>query len=107
VPIYFYDTSAIAKRYFVEAGSERVDRFEHDASAVFNITTIDDDLVDEAVTLVRAHRLRGCDSLQLAAALRVARADEFEDFLFICADGALNAAAAAEDLTVENPNHFG
>lgn len=140
---YFYDTSAIVKRYFAETGSQRVDnmiadstiihaisrltlaevsaaiirrlqtaaavelvaRFDNDASVVFGYVIVDDAMFDESVVLVRRHRLRGCDSLQLASALRLAQAiGADDDFTFVCADDELNQAAQAEGLTVENPN---
>ena len=142
---HFYDTSAIVKQYFVEAGSKRVDamltdpaithvispltltevnsaivrrahanavagltrRFEHDVEAVFGTVMIDEALFDEAVLLVRRHRLRGCDSLQLASALRVNQAlqtmGEVDQVTFVGADDDLNAAATAEGLAVMNP----
>lgn len=139
MPIHYYDTSALAKRYFVEAGSERINallsdpdghvcsrlalvevsaaicrrahprgrddllkRFDSDAAHVFAIAEIDAPSFDTAIMLVRRHALRGCDALQLAAALRIFARDS--EMVFICADGDLNTAASAEGLRVIDPN---
>ena len=141
--VRFWDTSALAKRYFQEDGSAYVvallddeealhvasrltlaevpsaivrrvtaqddaDRllaqFDRDIRLLFDLAEFDNALVDEAAVLVRRHRLRGCDSLQLASALRLAKAAEGDLLVFICADGDLNTAAAAEGLAVVDPN---
>lgn len=77
-------------------------RFQRDMEILFSLSSFDDALVDEAANLVRRHRLRGCDSLQLAAALRVAI--EVPSLIFLSADIELNAAAASEKLSVIDPN---
>ena len=58
------------------------------------------------MALAEAHALRGSDAIQLAAAL-----DVYTDsivlalpFALVSADTELNAAAAAEGLTVDDPN---
>ncbi len=82
-------------------------RFDNDAETVFGYVVVVDAMFDEAVVLVRRHRLRGCDSLQLASALHLSQAlqalDEENDLVFVCADGDLNAAALVEGLAVINP----
>lgn len=145
MPAYFWDTSALVKRYFAEAGSKQVgalldDRvslhhvcslirpetvsaivrrtsadevaarigdFERDAEIQLQEMRIDDALFGEAVQLVRKHRLRGCDALHLASALRlagvIAGVDESLSLSFVCADDELNAAAVAEGLQVICP----
>ena len=57
--------------------------------------------------LANTHRLRAYDAVQWAAALDVYRdwsANRFGAFVFVSADRALNTAATAEGLTVEDPN---
>ena len=58
-----------------------------------------------AMSLAEAHRLRGYDAVQLAAALQVLVACSAlgAPLTFVSADANLNAAAAAEGLTVDNP----
>ena len=60
-----------------------------------------------AMTMARAHGLRGYDAVQLAAALyangrRVAR--KLAPLVFVTADTSLLAAGATEGLTTEDPN---
>jgi uroporphyrinogen-III synthase len=56
--------------------------------------------------LAKQHALRGYDTIQLASALEIAAlAQQLQPpFILVSADDELNAAAAAEGLTVENPN---
>jgi len=68
---------------------------------------ITDTLLVRAMNLVERHGLRGYDSLQLASALQVAAeriAFGLGAPVLICADIALNAAAIAEGLIVDDPN---
>ncbi len=99
--------SAIVRRARAQAVADLTRRFEHDVEAVFGTVMLDEAMFDEAVVLVRRHRLRGCDSLQLASAIRLNQAlqtmDEVDRVIFICADDDLNAAATAEGLAVVNP----
>lgn len=64
-------------------------------------------LIEVAVDMARRHGLRAYDAVQLAAALHVkAERDALglPALMFLSADNALNAAAVAERLTVDNPN---
>jgi len=68
---------------------------------------ITESLAQRAMSLVQAHRLRGYDAIQLAAALEIAAelsALGFSSPIFVSADNDLNAAATAEGLCVDNPN---
>ena len=149
MPVLFWDTSALVKKYFAEVGSETVQvllgapghfhniapltlaevssaivrranpdqatellaAFDEDVrpGGLVNVLEFPDDIFGRAVELVRRHRLRGCDALQLVAAVAWAVAfRELEDvgeqdYLFVCADDALNVAARAEGLAVINP----
>jgi uncharacterized protein len=137
--IYFLDASALAKRYLLERGTDRVrqlfrrssniavsrlsevevasaiirrmrggDIDEEDAD--HHLETLAEDLkacdvvevrrpvVTGARGLVREHGLRAYDAMQLAAALR---AKGNAALTFLCADGELADAAAAEQLRVE------
>ena len=147
--IWFWDSSALVKRYFDEPGTATVRGWAADASRQhwitritlaeissvivrripandaaqylaqfdtdvrsFNIGSLDDTLVTEAVALTRLHRLRGCDSLQLAAARRLDNAitqlnesqtDDADVFFIVCTDAELNRAATVCGLVVINP----
>ena len=59
-------------------------------------------VADHAMNLTQAHRLRGYDAVQLAAAL--AAAAVLSGLVFVAADDDLLAAARAEGLAAENPN---
>ena len=136
---YFFDTSALVKRYLSETGSGWVNQIisqperrihisrltetevsaaltrrlnSTDASIVLSnfdqdlvssciTVTITDAIIDDAILLARSQRLRGCDSLQLATALEIAKDDP--SLIFVCADNDLLLAAAAEGLMTENP----
>ena len=68
---------------------------------------ITESVVQRAISLVQAHRLRGYDAIQLAAALEIAAelaALGFPFLIFVAADNDLNAAAIVEGLVVDNPN---
>lgn len=71
-------------------------RFERiwETSAVFEA---DRTLLAAATELAGQHGLRGYDAVQLASGLRAA--DATGSRAFVCLDGELNAAAAAEGLT--------
>lgn len=59
-----------------------------------------------AVNLTQLYRLRGCDAIQLAAALSANRdllAARLAPIVFVASDGDLLAAASAEGLATENP----
>ena len=40
MPLYFFDTSALVKRYHVETGSEKVDEIFNDPEGIFAISSI-------------------------------------------------------------------
>lgn len=139
---YFFDTSALVKRYVTETGSSWVNRviidldtnhtisrltesevsaaltrrlearlaqrmlqnFDQDLAQFYTRLAITNQSIDEAVSLTRRYRLRGCDAIQLATALQVATAES--STIFVCSDSELLATAAALGLIVENPeNH--
>jgi predicted nucleic acid-binding protein len=81
--------------------------FRHDFANAYSLVDITPTLIAHAMTLAEAHALRGYDAVQLAAALQVhARCLALKlPFLLISADTALNAAAKAEGLPVDDPNN--
>lgn len=95
--------SAIVRRVQdAQVASVLLTQFDRDIAMLFSLSEFDNALVDEATALVRKHSLRGCDSLQLAAALRIFA--DISSLVFVSADGELNAAATSEGLLVVNPN---
>jgi hypothetical protein len=65
-------------------------------------------IIQKAMALAKSHTLRGYDAVQLATALQ-ANQDRISiggaPLAFISADNHLNSAAAAEGLSVDNPNN--
>lgn len=149
---YFFDSSALAKRYIQETGSAWVESttapvsailfssptlreskwpppwraesrggkssaadalsavasLERDLVAEYLLTDISFPTVTSAMSLAGRHALRAYDAVQLAVAITVNqnnRAFGLMPVVFVSADDALNSAARAEGLAVENPNH--
>ena len=148
---YFFDTSAVVKRYASEIGSAWVQQvvspalkhsiylaritevevasaitrrlsarslsasdavigmrdFNHDFLHQYRVIEILPAVTRRAASLVQTHGLRVYDAVQLAAALEI-NADRIAVGLsaitLVSADGALNAAAVAEGLAVDDPN---
>lgn len=148
--VYFFDSSALVKRYVQEAGSQWVgsvvdpaagndlhicsltgvevvaavvrrqrggtisavdaatvcNDFRHDFANHYRVVQITANLIAAAMSLAERHALRGYDAVQLAAALEVdsrCRALGIGSLTVVSADAELNAAAAAERLTVADP----
>jgi predicted nucleic acid-binding protein len=76
--------------------------FDLDFVRQYRGITLSDALIDRAALLARTHGLRGYDSVQLAAALAVW--SQVPTTVLISGDGDLNAAAAAEGMTIDDPN---
>jgi hypothetical protein len=108
---YFFDSSALAKRYHPEEGSAKVeamslaDHFKADVAAgtidVFAISVFD---YGRAEDLVSRHgfgsRLRSLDALQLGVALDLR--DQGLGNTIVAADVILGEVAASEGLSVLN-----
>src|SRR5688572_18206761 len=81
--------------------------FRNQFQTEFEVAEISNEVIMRAMDLAERHGLRGYDAVQLACALvtrdRLA-ARGLPTITFVSADSALNAAAAAEGLAVENPN---
>ena len=147
---YFFDSSALVKRYARETGTSWVfslvrpsadnrlyiaritgvevvsalsrreraglltsssvakalTRFQREFTNRYVVIEVSPNLVAAAMKLTRTYGLRSYDAVQLAAALEAHRARKGAGTLtLISADNALNSAAIAEGLAVDNPNH--
>jgi predicted nucleic acid-binding protein len=150
--ILFLDSSAVAKCYVVEAGSQwikaaldpagenqihvsllagvevisaitrrrregsldtvaaaaAIRELRDDFEFLFQHVAVTEPVVERAMQLAEKHGLRGYDAVQLAAAVTLndrCRALGMA-ITFVCADIALNSAATAEGLQVENPSLY-
>jgi uncharacterized protein len=149
MPSYYFDTSALAKRYVVEVGSSWVqaviaqqsghmiytsvrtqpeivsalqrrvregaleaDQAQQLAQRVlehmtqsYALATITPPVITQACALLHKHPLRAYDALHLACALAVREAitrQQLSGPVFVAADDALLAAAAAEGFPVDH-----
>ena len=83
-------------------------RFQRDFRKKIVKTNLTPLLVEEAMLIADKHELRGYDAVQLASALeanRLRQQNGLSAITFISADNALNSAATAEGLAVDNPNN--
>lgn len=148
---FFFDTSAVMKRYVAEIGTTWIrslvtpsvrnrigiaritgvemiaavarrqraghltlddadlisDDFAFHMNEEYELIAVTPRLLGQAMTLAAKHALRGYDAVQLAAGLTAHRRWSVRNrrpMAFVSADVELNAAAAAEGLTVEDPN---
>jgi predicted nucleic acid-binding protein len=76
--------------------------FELDFLHQYRIVEVSAALVAQAAALARQHALRGYGAVQLAAALEIRATDP--SLTLLSADIELNAAAAAQGLTVDDPS---
>jgi predicted nucleic acid-binding protein len=80
--------------------------FENDLRRRYLVIECDAEVVRVACGLALRHALRGYDAVQLASALRawtLCSPLERTQFLFLCADERLGAAATSEGLVTRNP----
>lgn len=153
--VYFFDSSALVKRYISEVGSAWVQsltdpaaantifiaqitgaevvaaigrrlgnisaadaasaiaNFRYDFANQYDPLEITDLLIAQAMDLAETHRLRGYDSVQLAAALEINRRSlstgisvlGVPPLVLVSADDELNQAASAEGLPIEDPRN--
>lgn len=148
---YFFDSSAIVKRYLIEVGSgwvsstadlaagneiylaritfvevisavtrksrssglsatgamKAIADYRHDFTNEYSLIEITPTIIEQAGDIAELHALRAYDAIQLAAALQIdAEMKSAGGFAItlVSADGALNTAALAEGLAVDNPN---
>jgi predicted nucleic acid-binding protein len=81
--------------------------FRADVATGYRSIAVSSRIIRLAMTLVSRHPLRAYDSVQLASAIETAHSYDLRGVpspIFICADDQLNLIAAAEGLTVDNPN---
>ena len=104
-------TSAITRRQAqgdltpAQAGAI-LGHFRRHLARRYRVIELSGPLCDEAMRLVRKHRLRTYDAVQLAVALEVRRLHGDKGLgtlTLISSDKALNAAATAEGLDVDDP----
>ncbi|MCQ3979375.1 MAG: nucleic acid-binding protein [Anaerolineae bacterium] len=80
----------------------------HDALQRYQLVIVNQTVVDSAIQLTRRQRLRGYDAVHLACALALNTPLVNNGLLpltFVSADNDLLAAATAEGLATDNPNH--
>ena len=78
-----------------------------DFSRVYRVVEVQPIVVDAALDVAARHRLRGYDCIQLAGAVltqRVRTLAGLAPLTLVSADEELNSAAAAEGISVEDPN---
>ncbi|MCI0489596.1 MAG: type II toxin-antitoxin system VapC family toxin [Blastocatellia bacterium] len=84
-----------------------ITQFRQDFDNEYVLVELVKEIIDRAMKLAEVHALRGYDAVQLAAALKI-NADRLSlgmpAVTLISADAALNTAALAEGLAVEDPN---
>jgi hypothetical protein len=103
-------TSAVARRrkgrtLTSAKASSILYRFRQHLAGRYTLIDLSAALFDEAMRLANAHSLRAYDAVQLAACLKIRQEHQdagFAPVTLISADQALNAAAAAEGLTVDD-----
>ena len=84
-------------------------RFRRAFQTKFYVTPISLQLIEAAASLAEKHFLRGYDAVQLACALEIEKTRKSiraSSIIFVSADNALNQAAQAEGLAVDNPNNY-
>lgn len=82
-------------------------QFRHDFSYQYQTIDLTPRLIRRAMVLAETHALRGYDAVQCAVALEVHLARQARGMpvlTLLSSDSALNIAAAAEGLQVEDPN---
>jgi predicted nucleic acid-binding protein len=124
MPAYYFDTSALAKRYIVEVGSAWVQALvaEQSGQTIYTsvltqpelehmtqsyaLAAITPFVITQACVLLHRHPLRAYDALHVACALAVREAiapRQLAELVFVAADAALLTTAATEGSPVANP----
>ena len=87
---------------------EACDDLQQDFATQYRIVALTEAIIRNAASLARKHGLRAYDAVQLAAALETSSITAkvaATQLTVVSADADLNAAAMAEGLNVEDPNH--
>jgi len=83
--------------------------FHFDFNNQYQQLALTDIVIETAMRLVEAYRLRGYDAVQLATAVElntVRTAAGLPPLVFVSADQSLNFTAASESLAVDDPNSY-
>jgi predicted nucleic acid-binding protein len=104
--------AAFARKYrrgeLVERDYDRVmDKISDDFLRNYVLVEATPEVIDLAVTLIRRHKLRGYDAVQLASGVtinNILTQAQRSQVVFVAADNDLLIAARTEGLLVENPN---
>jgi predicted nucleic acid-binding protein len=105
--------AALAAMYRAPNGITRQERdaavalFLSHCQVEYELIAVNRPIIDRAVTLTQAYRLRGYDAMQLATALVASEAlgtVNLSPLTFVAADDDLISAAQVEGLPTENPN---
>lgn len=87
--------------------AQALSQFRQDFTRQYQTVDLTAPLIAQAMALAETYALRGYDAVQCAVAValhRVRQARGMSVLTLVSADTALNAAAAAEGLAVEDPN---
>jgi uncharacterized protein len=89
-----------------DAAAAAIRELRDDFEFLYQHVAVNEPVVEQAMRLAEKHALRGYDAVQLAAGMTLNDRclNLGLSILFVCADAALNTAATAEGLQVENPN---
>lgn len=106
--------SAVTRRFHINAvtiqkGKEILNDFDAHLRSELIVLDLDSDLISEAQALVRRHRLRAYDAVQLATAERLNRLELKQGLpgvIFVSADAELLRAAVANGLDTVNPQDY-
>jgi len=112
MPPYFFDTSALVKRYHIEDGTDRIDQVFSEADGPLIISNIT--IAEFTSAFARKKRDGAIDEKTLRYCLSSFSTDLLMDFwiidlertqcpVFVCADKRLLDAAFGEGLDVLNP----
>jgi len=102
-------TSAVTRRaHGFEVSPDQVapifDALDFEFRERFEVEELGKSVLSRAAELARTRALRTLDAIQLACALSSREGTpNASEFVFVCADTLLNAAARAENLSVMNP----
>jgi predicted nucleic acid-binding protein len=104
-------TAAVARRrkgrtLTARKASSILHRFRQHLAGRYTLIDLTPVLFDEAMRLANRHALRAYDAVQLAAALKIRQERQdagFAPVTLVSADQALNDAATAEGMTVDDP----
>ncbi len=92
-----------------DKAAKAVKRLRRDFMRRFTHIALNENVIADAIRLTEIYGLRGYDAVQLSSALEANReraGHGLSPLTLVSADDALNNAAKAEGLTIENPNNY-